>query len=211
MKRLLFLFLLFFSSIEISAQWSISPEVGIASVKRNDFGDSWGTGIKAGLGVGYQFQSNLGLKTGLYYATRGYSLGPAFGHYEYPADDYFHEFAFENKLRRNFLQLPIMLNYSIPLSKDVTLNFAAGPYVGISVKDYWTGGYYTEERDKSVFDGLRAFDWGVSATAGIDIHNWIMSVGYDLSLGKEDKSSGINANYHSMSFNFGYKFSFPRK
>ncbi|MCM0719563.1 PorT family protein [Parabacteroides sp. W1-Q-101] len=211
MKRLFFLFILFISSIEINAQWSISPEIGIASVKRNDFGDSWGTGIKAGLGVGYQFQTNLGLKTGLYYATRGYSLGAAFGHYEYPSDDYFHELAFENKLRRNFLQLPIMLNYSLPLSKDVTFNFAAGPYLGVSVKDYWTGGYYTEEHDKSVFDGLRAFDWGVSATAGIDVHNWIMSVGYDLSLGKEDKSSGINANYHSMSFNFGYKFSFPGK
>ena len=99
-EKVIFLFILFISSIEINAQWSISPEIGIASVKRNDFGDSWGTGIKAGLGVGYQFQTNLGLKTGLYYATRGYSLGAAFGHYEYPSDDYFHELAFRKQIEK---------------------------------------------------------------------------------------------------------------
>lgn len=209
MKKLMLLFCLIFASFEMNAQWSLTPEIGLASVKRNDFGDSWGSGIKAGLGVGYQFSPNIGLKTGLYYATRGYSLGPAFGHYEYPSDDYFNEMAYDNKLRRNFLQIPIMFNYSFPLNKDIILNFSAGPYVGVSVKDYWRGGYYKEGSNDSVFDGLKAFDWGVSATAGLDIHNWVMSVGYDLSLGEEDKSSGINANYHSMSFSFGYKFSFP--
>lgn len=210
MKKLVLLLFLLVSSIEMNAQWSLSPEIGIASVKRNNFGDSWGTGIKAGLGVGYQFRYNLGIKSGLYYATRGYSLGPGFGHYEYPSDDSFSEMPYNNKLRRNFMQLPVMLNYSYILNKDVVLNLAAGPYIGVSVKDYWEGGY-SEGNDKSVFEEIKPFDWGLSTTVGLDIHNWMMSVGYDLSLGKEDKFSGIDANYHSMSFSFGYKFSLTGK
>lgn len=200
MRRMFFcLSVLLLSVTAMHAQWYVSPEMGLASIKRNGFGDSWITGVKVGVGVEYKFNPDkLSLKSGLYYARRGYSLGAL----EYP------EMTTVNKIDRNFLQLPVMLNYSFPLSNDVSLNLAAGPYVGISLKDHWKGGYFWG--DKSEFDDLNRFDWGVSAIVGIEINKrWIINLEYDLSLGEESKNDGINANYHTISLSVGYKFRCP--
>ena len=110
-------------------------------IKRNDFGDGWGTGIKGGLGIENQIYSNFGVRTGLFYASRGYSLGPAFGRYEYSLENVVYEMPYTNKLKRNFLQVPLLLTYTHSLNQSLALSFGLGPYVGISVKDYWEGGY----------------------------------------------------------------------
>lgn len=215
MKKIVFLLILFVSCIEAKAQWSIIPDVGFSVIKRNDFGDGWGTGIKGGVNLEYQMSSNLGMRTGLIYASRGYSLGPAFGRVEYLSEDIVYEMPYTNKLRRNFLQVPVLFIYTHNLNQSLALSFGVGPYVGVSVKDYWEGGYieehYWEENEnecnyKSVFEGLNGFDWGITSSAAIDIDQWRVAISYDLSLGEEDKYSGINANYHTLSISVGYKF-----
>ena len=218
-KTILFLFF-FFLCIEARAQCSIIPDVSFSIIKRNDFGDGWGTGIKGGLGIENQIYSNFGVRTGLFYASRGYSLGPAFGRYEYSLENVVYEMPYTNKLKRNFLQVPLLLTYTHSLNQSLALSFGLGPYAGISVKDYWEGGYSEEHywegnqdacSHKSVFEGLNNFDWGISSSAAIDIHKWRIAINYDLSLGEEDKNSGINANYHSLSIGIGYRFLLGRK
>lgn len=200
-KMICFLLMLCMSGAYVHAQWHVTPEVGIATVKRNGFGDSWSAGMKAGVGLEYMLDvDRLSLKSGLYYANRGYNLGVVLNSSS-PFD-----VKSQNKLNRNFLQLPVMLNYYCPLHNDVSLFFAAGPYAAISVKDNWEGGYFNGT-NKSVFQDLNAFDWGVSALVGLEINKrWIMQVGYDLSLGEESKNDGLNANYHTFSLSVGYKF-----
>ena len=117
---------------------------------------------------------------------------------------------YTNKLKRNFLQVPLLLTYTHSLNQSLALSFGLGPYVGISVKDYWEGNQDACSH-KSVFEGLNNFDWGISSSAAIDIHKWRIAINYDLSLGEEDKNSGINANYHSLSIGIGYRFLLGRK
>lgn len=66
---------------------------------------------------------------------------------------------------------------------------------------------------------MNSFDWGLTTSFGIEVNNWVMNLGYDLSLGDEGgnyKIDGDNfslyevrsvgANYNTMSLTVGYKF-----
>ena len=78
MKKLILFVLCALSGLMVSAQsrWGITPEGGFAAVNRVGMGSSWRAGVKVGVGVSYQFEPGwIGLKSGLYYANRGYSLG----------------------------------------------------------------------------------------------------------------------------------------
>lgn len=203
-KMIVLVCIAFIASVQVKAQWSVTPEVGIAAVHRNDLmSDDWIIGTKSGVGLGYQFNQTLGLKSGLYYALRGLSLD---GFYE-PSGEY-HPANSKVNLRRHFLQIPFLFNYSRPLNKDVVLNLAVGPYIAFSVKDYCNESTFIETYMPDELD-CRTFDWGVSASAGVEIKKkWIINLNYDLSLGKEAANDGLNANYHTVSLSAGYKFSF---
>lgn len=203
-KMIVFVCILFVISVQVKAQWSVTPEVGIAAIKNNGFGgDGWIIGPKTGVGLGYQFNHNMGLKSGLYYAQRGFSMD---GVYE-PTGEY-HAAHSEIKFRRHFLQIPFLFNYSCPLNNDVVLNFAAGPYIALSVKDHWNESALIETYMPDLMGDNRIFDWGVSASAGVEIKKkWIINLNYDLSLGEESENDGLNANYHTVGLSVGYKFS----
>lgn len=75
MKKLILFVLCALSGLMVSAQsrWGITPEGGFAAVNRVGMGSSWRAGVKVGVGVSYQFEPGwIGLKSGLYYANRGY-------------------------------------------------------------------------------------------------------------------------------------------
>lgn len=78
------------------------------------------------------------LKSGLYYAQRGYSRqSTSFGNI-YPTIDDQSESTFSKsyyKTRRHFLQVPLMANLSFRLADNVRLNLAAGPYIAYSMGD----------------------------------------------------------------------------
>ncbi len=203
MKKMIFYLLLICAfSVKSHAQWHVTPEIGLTSVKYNGVGDkNWTAGVKAGVSVEYMLHiDRLSLKSGLYYANRGYSLGI------FSEDNSPYEVSNVYELNRNFLQLPVMVNFYCPLSDEVSLFFAAGPYAAISIKDKWEGGSF-KDTGKYGLQDPNAFDWGVSALVGIEINKrWVIQAGYDLSLGEESSNDGINANYHTLSLSIGYKF-----
>lgn len=41
---------------------------------------------------------------------------------------------------------------------------------------------------------------------GLEVHRWVMNVGYDVSLGKEWKGDSAGLNYQTVSLSVGYKF-----
>ena len=189
------------------AQWNVLPEAYFTVVKRNDFGDSWNIATKVGVSLTYQSVSPWGMKSGLYYAFRGYDLGKDFGETEYPPQHNIPNA--ENKITRHFLQIPLEATYAIDLRSNRQLQFGAGPYIGVSLKDKWKGGYYFGTKE-SVFSDLQPFDWGVSAFSTLKLNKWDITLGYDLSLGKETKGTHVSANYHSISLGIGYRFSLTK-
>jgi len=69
---------------------------------------------------------------------------------------------------------------------------------------YGYSGYYNNSGYNS--GGDHSFDWGLSASVGIEVKNWVANLGYDLSLSKEACWDDIGANYHTISLSVGYKF-----
>ena len=110
MKKLILFVLCALSGLVVSAQsrWGITPEGGFAAVNRVGMGSSWRAGVKVGVGVSYQFEPGwIGLKSGLYYANRGYSLG------DYPrtteSATYVLKEMMTGGITQHFLQLPVCM------------------------------------------------------------------------------------------------------
>ena len=229
MKKLILFVLCALSGLVVSAQsrWGITPEGGFAAVNRVGMGSSWRAGVKVGVGVSYQFEPGwIGLKSGLYYANRGYSLG------DYPrtteSATYVLKEMMTGGITQHFLQLPVMADFSWKVSKEVRMHLAVGMYAGVSVKNdtnwgsSFTMGYSGYDEAESAdhpFRDVNSFDWGLTTSFGIEVNNWVMNLGYDLSLGDEGgnyKIDGDNfslyevrsvgANYNTMSLTVGYKF-----
>ena len=230
MKKLILFVLCALSGLMVSAQsrWGITPEGGFAAVNRVGMGSSWRAGVKVGVGVSYQFEPGwIGLKSGLYYANRGYSLG------DYPrtteSATYVLKEMMTGGITQHFLQLPVMADFSWKVSKEVRMHLAVGMYAGVSVKNdtnwgsSFTMGYSKEPQALGKYvksTGLGySYDWGLTTSFGIEVNNWVMNLGYDLSLGDEGgnyKIDGDNfslyevrsvgANYNTMSLTVGYKF-----
>ena len=125
MKKLILFVLCALSGLMVSAQsrWGITPEGGFAAVNRVGMGSSWRAGVKVGVGVSYQFEPGwIGLKSGLYYANRGYSLG------DYPrtteSATYVLKEMMTGGITQHFLQLPVMADFSWKVSKEVRMHLA---------------------------------------------------------------------------------------
>ena len=100
---------------------------------------------------------------------------------------------------------------------------ALGKYVKSTGLGYSYGyghsGYDEAENADHPFRDVNSFDWGLTTSFGIEVNNWVMNLGYDISLGDEGgnyKIDGDNfslyevrsvgANYNTMSLTVGYKF-----
>ncbi|MDR3141811.1 MAG: PorT family protein [Tannerellaceae bacterium] len=233
MKKGILFILLMISTGTLKAQWSVTPEAGMTAVKRaGNLNNDWRPAWKLGVGVEYDLNERLSLKSGMYYTQRGYSLSYLYGpnYFPYHTADYYYDGGGYNqasirylsvKINRRFLQVPFMGKYSWGLTEDVKVNIAAGPYIACSTGDNWEwnsfttidhdgygGSYLREYHDGagSGDGGTRSFDWGLSGSAGIEVKNWAANWGYDLSLAKEARWDDVRANYHTISLSVGYKF-----
>lgn len=236
MKKVVLLILLMMSIWSLKAQWSVTPEIGITAVARVDsWNNKWRPGWKLGVGVEYDLNERFALKSGLHYTQRGYSYHMLSPYYSYYSYDYSRpDYAYQSgKINRHFLQIPLMGKYSWDLMDDVKINLAAGPYIAFCIGDNWEwGGFFIGENyggygypynpdisgsyyggsgygnyySSYGYGGTRSFDWGLSGSAGIEVKNWVVNLGYDLSLGKEAYWDNVAAKYHTVSLSVGYKF-----
>ena len=146
MKKFVLFVMLMMRGRSVSAQrWSLMPEVGMTAVKRggpsyiDEPGYIWNAGWKIGAGVEFAVKPDrFSLKSGLYYTQRGCSRQSiSFGSI-YPTTDEQSKSTFSEsyyKVRRHFLQVPLMANLSFRLADNVRLNLAAGPYIAYSMGD----------------------------------------------------------------------------
>ncbi|MCC8144411.1 MAG: porin family protein [Tannerellaceae bacterium] len=209
------------------AQWSLSPEFGMAAVKPAYAGSDWRSKVKLGIGVEYGFLPGVfSIKSGLYYTQRGNKDSDLI--YSHTEDNTMDVISIMHESNRGFLQLPVLANFLFPLNEDIRLNLAAGAYIAPVLHKSWSygGGYYKPYPDNGYsgaqwgyvyYDGsgtyhqphLPGFDWGLSFAAGIEVKNVLVNVGYDYSLGEKESGWGplaIGTNYHTFTLSVGYKF-----
>jgi hypothetical protein len=222
-KEVVFILLMMMMSAgSLKAQWSVTPEVGMAAVKRaGNLNNGWTAGWKLGVGVEYDLNERFALKSGMYYMQRGYSYNFwSSGMYSYGNDysqpGYLH---LSGKTNSHFLQVPVMAKYSWMLMEDVKMNIAVGPYIALNIANDWEWNTFSnisyggndylggnEYEYKSGSNDMRSFDWGLSGSVGVEVKNWVANCGYDLSLAKEGWWDKVKPNYHTISLSVGYKF-----
>lgn len=103
------------------------------------------------------------------------------------------------------IQSSYYYNYGYPGYGSYEFGYGYGGYGGY-------GGFaldwpfsFSEYADY-VIDGGHRFDWGTSATVGVEVKNWVMNLGYDMSWAKESKYDSVGLNFHTLSLSLGYKF-----
>ncbi|RHU23277.1 PorT family protein [Parabacteroides sp. TM07-1AC] len=223
------------------SRWSLTPEAGMTAVQRVGYG-TWKPGLKVGASIGYQFKPEwIGLKTGLFYTNRGYDID---GLYNQWSSEEAVELRVENgSLKQHFLQLPVMADFSWKV-KNVRMHLGVGMYAGLAISQSWSWGAWgytipTPEtkmsyagansygdiehgynHDNNPFRDMNSFDWGLTTSFGIEVQNWVVNVGYELSLGDEGPNykqsygslgssytvRSIGSNYNTLSLSVGYKF-----
>lgn len=171
-----------------------------------------GAGLVAQLSVSDQFA----LRSGLNYIQNGVKVTSTF------VQDGIGEVEFEAKNKLNYLQLPVYALYTKKLTA-VELYAGAGPFAGYGIggKSKLTYSYLDDNGDK-VSDteesdafkkeedggaGMKRFDWGAGAIAGIRFANGMFAnIGYQYSFG--NTSSGDDSKYRNqgLQLSIGYFF-----
>lgn len=193
MKKVCLFLLLMFNVFIASAQFTVAPELGLSALSYNGAGVGWKPAIKVGASVEYMFQSNFSIESGLFYTQRGYSKALVdITHDIYKAE--------APSLVRHLLQMPIHARYSWNIADETRLFVSAGPYIGLYLANNW--------KNTQLYKDSRAgntFDWGFSASAGVEVKRMFFRLGYDISLGNEF-GDGVAVRYNVGTLSVGYKF-----
>lgn len=238
MKKICFLgALLFLCILTANAQWRFTPGLGVTVFKEKGNLEA-GVGAKVGVGVRYSFNGDddrWGIVSGLYYSQRNaasFSGGELTGSLpglngvypvavvpgsvvsSIPGDMHIEGASFMRiTTRRDYLQVPILLQYAWKITPDIRYHIAAGPYLAvgiggrnkISCTAWDTGGKleaatYTD----NPFSLLRydRFDVGASVQTGIEVKNISFLLGYDINLYKRN----LTGKEHVISIGMGYTF-----
>lgn len=217
----------------MNAQWRITPEAGMNISKVE--GSKAGVGAKVGVGIRYSFKGDdtgWGIRSGLHYVQRtshsswgeayfGKSAeGLEFTTFFVPGGPT--SFLWDNKqaekvrfsknsLRMDYLELPVLAQYTWEIAPDIRWHVAAGPYVavGITGKDKTS---YTDwdlkdkfepgEVDFNPFNYKKRFDAGAVAQTGIEVKNIAFLLTYEIPLYKRSS----RGNSHEISIGLGYTF-----
>lgn len=222
MKRVfLAIVALVFVSFGAKAQWSITPEAGMTAVMSPSamWGNSWIPSWRLGAGVDYQFSnSRWAISSGVFLTERVKQVNIGGGLIEQPGGSYYasHRPLMQYKDAATSFYVPIMAKYTIPLADEVRLSLATGFYAGYcfarserNLHDYMQH----DEHVIYIFDNPNYFDWGVLFRTGLEVKNWVVSAGYEASLGVEEREANITDRnvFHTVTLSIGYKFTLGKK
>lgn len=233
MKKISILLLVLCCVNSVFAQWSVTPEAGVAAVKRIGT-DDWSARVRAGVGVEYDLSKLFSIKSGLYYANRGFSHNSMYMLAEEGTNaDAIPVFS-QIKPSQGYLQIPLLAKFNWNICGDVRFNVAIGPYLGYRIHtggdeliysaynnnygdygygdygngnygDYGYGGYGVVSHDLPEHGGYK-FDWGANLAVGMEVKNWVMNLTYESALGKEFKHDEVKTKYYTLGLTLGYKF-----
>lgn len=200
------------------AQWSVTPEAGMTAVMSPNTmkGNSWIPSWRLGAGVDYQFpNSRWAISSGIFLTERVKQENVSGDFIANPDGSYY----LSNRPIRSYkdaatsFYVPIMAKYTFPLANEVNLSLATGFYAGYcfarSTRNFHN--YLPEEEDVYyIFPEPTYFDWGVLFRTELNVKNWVVSAGYEASLGVESRAQYSNIArrnvFHTVTLSVGYKF-----
>lgn len=181
-------------SAQIPFVFGVKSGVSLSNTTTDDY--DMKVGFTAGLMVDYNFTRNVFVRSGLDFTMKGarldvYKDGIASGT---PVG-----YNYIEKVRTNYLQIPLMIGYKHRIADDTEVYAAGGVYAAYGV--YGKGRYkaepannsnevlYSEDSKYDSFDDmyLKKFDFGLSGSIGVIYDNYFINIGYEYGLANLQK------------------------
>lgn len=194
MKKLfLFVVMLLLGNVVVMAQdskvsWNVKAGINLSNWTG---GDTDGTdakiGFKVGGGMEYAFDKTWSLQPSLFFTTKGTketSMGE------------------DLTVNQVYLELPVNVQARVPVSDNLNMLFAAGPYFGYGIAGKTS---YGNVKDDTFGDGgLKRFDAGLGFGVSFEISQIIL--GLDGQLGLTKLGDGDAPKNINFGLSVGYKF-----
>lgn len=226
MSRNIFLaMMLWLMAMTMSAQIHITPEVGIAMLKKDHLKATVSPRIGVGVDFIFKAEKGLGISTGLYFyqkkvAWRDGTVCLQNGEY-YPlyapnssfiTDAKVDKFIFEDSdVKRNYLHLPILMTYTWKIADNCGLAVGVGPYIAygiagnyaLSKKEYDAGSdkFSFTQDEFNPFDlfTYHRCDVGISSMISLNLNRFLIKMSYETNLNRrdicEDNLISLSAGY----------------
>jgi len=172
-------------------------------------------GFNVGITAGYAFTKAFSVQSGVSYTTKGVKA-KGFTQWIPTGQEYW-----EHRFNMGYLQLPLMAQYTLRITDDFNFFFQAGPYIAYGISGKTTSKYRfydlndkpNEKEKTDVFDddGLKRFDWGLTAGLGTELNRIFIVFNYELGLVDISGNKSLLPNnpafkHRNTSLSFGYRF-----
>ena len=180
MKKVMILAVMMVATLTASAQWSVTPKVGINLA--NLSGDVNGNNIKVGLNAGadlmYRVSAVAGISGGLFYSMQGTSFD---GDAKWNIDE---------------LNIPILANFYV--ANGLALKTGIQPGFIVSAKGK------ADKVEVDMKDSFQSLELSVPFGISYEISDFVIDARYNLGIAKINKGNG-SARNSVIQFTLGYK------
>ena len=177
--RLTFLAVVLMVATAASAQfsWGVQGGLNVSNVRNQNCLERVKLGFNIGVLTDFGFAPNMGIRSGLYYTTKGA--------------------AGRTDIRLPYLQIPVHFAYKINLASRTRLVLHAGPYAAYGVG----GSHFGSENNQ-----YQPFDFGVGVGAGFEFGRFLTGIGWDMGLLDISNAENRSVRNRNAFLTVGYRF-----
>jgi Outer membrane protein beta-barrel domain len=224
MKKLLAITALLFIGVKLNAQLVyVQGGLNLANITKTNDGQTEKNNMLASFNAGIIGRFDLGkivdLETGVLFTGRGAKAETYFN----GGNDYV-----KSTFNPLYIEVPLNLVVTAPISKNNGVFFNAGPYIAIGVGGksktnsklglitssstssikFSNDDPFTSQQDDAAYNKLKRFDYGINVGAGIKLEHLILKVNYGIGLAKINSTESNNSandknKYRTLSLSVG--------
>ena len=224
MKKLLAITALLFIGVKLNAQLVyVQGGLNLANITKTNDGQIEKNNMLASFNAGIIGRFDLGkivdLETGVLFTGRGAKAETYFN----GGNDYV-----KSTFNPLYIEVPLNLVVTAPISKNNGVFFNAGPYIAIGVGGksktnsklglitssstssikFSNDDPFTSQQDDAAYNKLKRFDYGINVGTGIKLEHLILKVNYGIGLAKINSTESNNSandknKYRTLSLSVG--------
>jgi Outer membrane protein beta-barrel domain len=224
MKKLLAITALLFIGVKLNAQLVyVQGGLNLANITKTNDGQTEKNNMLASFNAGiigrFDFGKIVDLETGVLFTGRGAKAETYFN----GGNDYV-----KSTFNPLYIEVPLNLVVTAPISKNNGVFFNAGPYIAIGVGGksktnsklglitssstssikFSNDDPFTSQQDDAAYNKLKRFDYGINVGAGIKLEHLILKVNYGIGLAKINSTESNNSandknKYRTLSLSVG--------
>ncbi len=218
-SKILMFLLISLLSIKANAQtFGVTGGLNLSNMLEKDDDDTYSDDYKMNPGfhiagtvdipIHHHFSTVLSFESGLLFTTKGFRI---------------EEDSIKVKTNLYYIDIPLTVKTSLPLSEGLKIFGAVGPYVGIGlsgkvildelfgvelIDDNEEAIKWGSDEDSDDYLNLKRLDYGLTFGGGVEINALMLGISYDLGLANIDtyQEDGYTTKNRVLKFSVGYRF-----